>query len=141
MRTLLVAIAALFAIHVAMVFADEIAGPMPAMVLDHDMLQSLARTGPAKDIRIEYLPDRLLFKTRIRRLVWIDIRLEARFGRVAGKVQLVAQRLTAGGILQNASRFDEAREKLSHLVNVETAAGRVEIYKAGQRVYAQDLLP
>lgn len=135
MRTLLIAIAVLLAIHVAV----TLAGPGP-LLLDHDFLTSMARTG-APGINIEYTADRVLFKTRVRRLVWIDVRLEALFVRVGARVHLAARKLTAAGLLQNGSRFDEAAAKLAKLVDVETLADRVEVYKAGTLVYSQAVGP
>ena len=112
------------------------------LILDHDMLQSMARTGPAKDVRLEYTDDRVLFKTRYRAaVVWLDVRLEAQFVRAGARVHLEAKRLTVGGLNQNGARFMEASEKLAHLVDVETAAQRVEIYRAGKLAYAQEVLP
>lgn len=133
MKTLLIALAAFFAIHVVCVIAQ------PALILDHDMLTSLARSG-VPGINIVYTPSRVAFVTRFRAAVlWIDVRAEAIFVREAGRLRLALQYLSAAGIRQNASRFDEAKAKLAKLVDVETPARRVEIYKAGQLVYTQEV--
>lgn len=116
--------------------------PAAALVLDHDMLTSLARTKQP-EVRIGYTPERVEIRTRRSALVgWIDVLLTARFERCNGHVQLVAQSLRAGPLGdQRGKRFEEARAGLRKLVNVKTAATRVEIYRAGELVYSQELTP
>lgn len=109
------------------------------LTLDHDILQSMARTG-SPGINLDYTPTRVLLKTRYRAAgIWWDVRLAAEFIRTDKRVRLALRELTAGGIRQNASRFDEAAAKLSKLVDVETAADRVVIVRDGEAAYKQDI--
>jgi hypothetical protein len=111
----------------------------PPLILDHDMLTAMARTG-APAVEISYTPTRVVFRTRVRVLLgWIDVQAEAVFVREDKRLHLALQALKAGGLVQNASRFFEASKKLGKLVDVETAARRVEIYKAGKVVYDQEV--
>lgn len=116
-------------------------GPPAALVLDHDMLTSMARTKEP-EVRIGYTADRVELRTRRSALVgWIDVLLTARFERAGGHVRLVAQSLRAGPLEQRGTRFEDARAGLLKLVDVATDAERVEIYKAGKLVYSQVLDP
>lgn len=112
------------------------------LILDHDLLTSMARTGEP-GIVITYAADRVVFHTRRHAAfgIWLDVRLEAVFAREGKHVHLVARRLTAGGLAQKGSRFDEAAARLARLVDVETAADRVEIYRGGKVAYSQALAP
>lgn len=115
------------------------AGASDALILDHDMLTSMARTG-APGVTITYTPTRVVFGTRFRAaVVWLDVRAEAAFVREDKRLRLALQHLSAAGINQNGSRFFEASAKLAKLVDVETPSSRVEIYHAGKLVYAQEI--
>lgn len=135
-RTALVALAV-----AALAFGPAVAAAGGVLVLDHDLLTSMARTG-SPGINIDYTVDRVVFRTRFRAaVIWLDVRLEAAFARDGKRVHLVAQKLTAGGILQNGSRFDEAAARLARLVDVETEADVVTIYRGGKVAYSQALAP
>jgi hypothetical protein len=80
----------------------------PPLILDHDMLTAMARTG-APAVEISYTPTRVVFRTRVRVLLgWIDVQAEAVFVREDKRLHLALQALKAGGLVQNASRFFEA---------------------------------
>lgn len=122
-----------------MLLVEAACAQMPPLLLDHDMLVSLARTREP-EVRIGYTKDRVEFRTRRSALVgWVDVLLTARFERHGPNVQLVAQSLRAGPLEQRGKRLEQAREGLKKMVNVKTAALRVEIYRAGELVYSQDL--
>lgn len=130
----------------ALLRAEEPA-PAPALLLDHDTLTTLARTKEP-ELRISYKPGRVEFRTRRSVLVgWVDVLLSARFERVGRRIQLVAKSLHAGPLgEQRGKRFEEARAGLARLVNVESAATRVEVWRADpkdprrrERVYAQEI--
>ena len=109
------------------------------LVLDEAMLLSMARTREP-DVRIVYAMDKLEFRTRRSALVgWIDVALTARFARVGRNIQLAAGSLHTGPFAQKGKRLEQARAGLVKLVNVETAATRVEIVRNGQTVYTQHL--
>lgn len=128
------------AILLGLVLASSaIADGVGALVLDHAMLLSMARTREP-EVRIGYTDDRVEFRTRrsVLAVGWVDVLLTARFERDGKKIQLIAQGLRTGPIKQNGKRLEQARAGLLRLVNVETDATRVEIYKAGKLVYSQD---
>lgn len=136
MRAALIAL-----VVVSLAFGPAVAAAGGVLVLDHDLLTSMARTG-SPGINIDYTVDRVVFRTRFRAaVIWLDVRLEAVFQRDGKRVHLVAQRLTAGGINQNGSRFDEAAARLAKLVDVETEADHVEIYRGGKVAYSQEVKP
>lgn len=132
----------LLGVLLALVVFASPAVAQAALVLDHDMLTSLARTREP-EVRIGYTPERVEFRTRRSALVgWLDVLLTARFERCAGHVRLVAQRLHVQALgEQSGKRFEQAKAGLMKLVNVKTAATRVEIYRASELVYSQDLTP
>ncbi len=110
----------------ALALASPGLADVPKLVLDHDMLTTLARTG-APGIALSYPDDHVDLRTRHRTPlgVWVDIVLTARFVREGKRVKLALRSLSAAGIRQTGSRFQEAAAKLAKLVDVETAAGRL----------------
>jgi hypothetical protein len=129
----------LLAVLGALMMRPAVAGG--PLVLDDALLTALARTREP-EVRFAYLDDEDRIEIRTRRsalVAWVDVLLVAHFERVGKRVQLVPLSLRAGPIVQRGKRFEDARGGLRKLVDVETTATRVEVYKAGQLVYSQEL--
>ncbi len=138
MRPLLVALVAL-----ALAGGPVHAEPLP-VIHYHEVLAEMAEAGAkqrgAQDGRVEYDDehDRVIFRARKSAgIVWLDVRLACTFVRDGARVRLQLISFTVGPLKQNASRFDEAADRLAKLVAVETVADRVVVLKAGKLVYEQ----
>lgn len=117
-----------------------IPAPADCLRLDHAKLEAKARKGLA-GATLSYTDDRVILRGRVQYCyLWFPVRIEASFEAAGGRVRLVASDLFVRGRAV-PSRLEQANDRLAQLVDVETEADRVDVFRAGKRVYSQELDP
>lgn len=131
-------VVALLLVSVASACVAEAAPPAP-LVFDRAELVARARRGGLRDASIEEGEGCAAIRGRVRHLglLW-PVRMEALFVREGGRVRMKAFRLLVSGRVMGA-RLPDANARLERLVDVESAAARVEIRDGGRLVYGQEV--